>query len=449
MIVSNLQPLEITEDPNFLGFINALHTTFQIPTKSEMRSLLMTVYKEKEKELQNTLASVDDVTLTCELWSSRPEDSYLTASAHFVDNLGNLRSYTLQTTCLFGDESAANIQNQLTAIMEVWGIKEKVHTVVRAGMPQMKRVKVKWRDMPCFADTLNMIFKDLMGNDELSNVLRKCQDIIRFFKYNSDAERKLREIQQQLGMKQEELILCSGDQWFTWLHMLEQLHRQYWTMMMVIDEQGKTDLNLNENDKRKLDNIISALKPLREATSMMKGKGFETISVILPLLMKVMAKLKGEEKQNDVARALLSKCKKKFGDINNHQLAPMTFLDPRYKNQLGEQNKKQAIEKITKELTAGQVFSAAKVKAVLKRYLAKEPNAKDSNPLAWWRFTGKEQFGDLSKLALKKLGVVSTALPLERASVSTGERFSNFRSSIEPEILHMTLFLHNNWCTNS
>ncbi|XP_044055930.1 uncharacterized protein si:ch211-152f22.4 [Siniperca chuatsi] len=449
MIVSTLQPLELAEDDNFLDFVKALNPSHQIPTKSEIRSDFLNIYKENENKLRSILASADEIVLTCELWYLRPEDSYLTVGCHFVDIHGNLMSYMLKTTSLFGDESAANIKNQLSAVMEAWCVKEKVHSVVRAGMPQLKKVQTKWTDMPCFADTLNVVFKDLMSNDALLNVLRKCQNIVRFFKYNSEAERKLRAIQNQLNMEQDELIMYSGDRWLPWLHMLRRLMQQYQAMVMVFDERGKTDLILNENDKEKIKKIISALEPLRKATSMMKGEGFQTISAMLPVLKSLMDNLREEEKRkNDVARTLLSKCKEEFGNVNNHPLALNTFLDPRFKNQLGDQNKKRAMDKIKRELTPGPASSSpTKLKDLLERYMAYEPTAETSNPLAWWRHTGKKNFGELSKLALKKLGVVSTAVPLERAFSSAGDRFCNLRSAIEPENLNMILFLNSNWST--
>lgn len=443
MVVSNLLPLEITQDPNFLDFIHTLKPTFQIP--ANMCTLLNDVHKKQEEELRNILAAADDIVLTCELWSSRPEDFYLTVSCHFVDGYGNLKSYMLKTASMLGDNSAANIQNQLSAVMEAWGIKEKVHSVVRAGMPQLKGVKAKWLHMPCFADTLNVIFKNLMSNNELSKVLKKCHNIVRFFKYNSEAEQKLRNIQNRLGLVKDKLILHSGDQWLAWLHMLKSLNGQYSAMVMVINEKGKTDLILNEKDKEKLNNVISALEHLKKATSMMKGNGFETIAVMLPLLKTLMDSLEKEKTNNDVAQMLLSQCREDFGDINKNRLATNTFLDPRYKNQLGQQSRKQAIYEITKELNAAKVLSAAKVKDLLDKYMAYEPNAEDSNPLSWWRNTGKKNFGELSMFALKKLGVVSTAVPLERAFSSAGDRFSNLRNSIEPENLNVILFLHSNW----
>lgn len=445
MIVSNLLPLEVTQESNFRSFIFALKPSFQFP--SEMSLLLRRVYKEQEEGLRGKVARADDLVLSCELWSSRPENSYLTVSCHFVDDFGKLKSYMLKTTSMLGDDSAANIQNQLSAVMETWGIKEKVHSVVRAGMPQMKGVSATWLDMPCFADTLNEIYKGLMSNAEISNVLGKCHNIVRFFKYNAEAEEKLRHIQSQLRLRQDKLLLHSGDQWFAWLHMLQQLSLQYRAVVMVLHEKGKTDLILNERELVKLKNIISALEPLEKTTSKMKSEGFETIGVMLPLLKELMDSLK-EKTNNDVAQTILSLCREDFGDINKTGLATFTFLDPRFKNQLGEQNKKQAIRKIKKELITGRVLCAARTKDLLDRYMAYEPTANDSNPLAWWRNTGKKHFGELSKLALKKLGVVSTAVPLESAFSGAGDHFSKLRSCIEPENLNMVLFLRSNWSTD-
>ncbi len=450
MIVTTLQPLEITEDKNFQGFVKTLKPSLQIPRTPVVRSQLLGIYSEKEEELRSILDSADDIVLTCELWSSRAEDSYLTVGCHFVDIHGKLKSYILKTTSLFGDESAANIQHQLSTIMEAWRVREKVHSVVRAGMPQMKKVQTKWTHMPCFADTLNVVFKELMSGDELSNVLRKCQNIVRFFKYDSEAERMLRDFQNCLEMEQKELIMYSGDRWLPWLDMLERLIQQYKAMEMVLVKRGKTDFILSEDDQQKINNIISSLKPLKNATTMMKGEGFQTISVMLPLLKRLMDSLRQERRKNDVARTLWSKCHSEFGDVNNHRLALNTFLDPRFKNQLEDVNKEQAMKKIMQELTSGSASSSAtKLKDLLDRYMAYKPTAEASNPLAWWRHMGKKDFGELSELALKKLGVVSTAVPLERAFSSAGDRFCNLRSAIDPENLNMILFLNSYWSTKS
>ncbi|XP_039667941.1 uncharacterized protein si:ch211-152f22.4 [Perca fluviatilis] len=252
MIISTLQPLEITQDANFLGFVKALSPSQEIPTNSEMCSQLLSVYEDKEKELRSTLASADDIVLTCELWSSRAEDSYLTVGCHFVDNRGSLKSYVLKTTSLFGEESAAHIIHELSAVMEAWCVKGKVHCVVRAGMPQLKEVKAAWTHMPCFADTLNVVFKDLIKDEELSNVLRKCYNTVRFLKYDTEAEKSLRMIQNKMSLEQGELILYSGDRWLPWLNTLQSLIKQNRAMVMVFDERGKTDLILNESDKEKI-----------------------------------------------------------------------------------------------------------------------------------------------------------------------------------------------------
>uniref|UniRef100_UPI0037E95D52 E3 SUMO-protein ligase ZBED1-like isoform X2 n=1 Tax=Semicossyphus pulcher TaxID=241346 RepID=UPI0037E95D52 len=445
MIVSTPQRLESTESKSFREFVTELSPSLEIPTKSVIRSQLLSVYNEKEKELRSTLASADDIVLTCEAF--RAEESFLAVGCHFVDNRGNLKSYMLNTSCLFGDESAANIQKQLCAVMEAWGLKGKVHSVVRAGLPQLKRVRTKWTDMPCFADTLNVVFKDLMSKDELSSVFRKCQNIVRFFKLDFDAEQKLREIQNKLKMEQDELILYRGEKWLLWLDMLEGLIQQHEAMVMVFVQKKKTDLILDENETEKIKKIISALKPLKKATSMMRTEGFQTISVMLPLLKTLMDGLREErQKGNDVANILLLKCKEEFGDVNNHPLALITFLDPRCKDKLGEQNKRLAISKVKQELAADPAScSAAELDVLLNKYLAYTPTSERSNPFAWWRHTGMTMFRELSKLALKKLGVVSTAVPLERAFSSAGDRFCSQRSSIEPENLNMVLFLNSNW----
>ncbi|XP_028989032.1 E3 SUMO-protein ligase ZBED1-like isoform X2 [Betta splendens] len=446
MMISNLLSLDTAQNTNFMAFVRALKPTFQIPTEPQMNSLLHSVYKEQVKKLQQALGSPEHIVLSCELWSSSPEDSYLTVSCHFVDDRGKLKSFMLKTTSMLGDDSAASIKNHLSAVMEAWKIEEKVHGVVRAGLPQLKGIKTSWLHMPCFADTLNVIFRDMRKNDKLSNILKKCQTIIRFFKNNSDKEQRLQEIKKCPDMRHGKLILYSGDQWLVWLNMLQQLQQQYPAMLMVFAESDRSDLNLSENEIKLINNIVSALLHLSKATSKMKTEGFDTIALIVPIQEMLIKSLEKEQSNNNVAEILLSHCKKEFGDINESKLATSTFLDPRYKNQLGEENKKLARKEIMK---AKQDVPPAKMTKVLDRYMAYKPTAKDSNPLSWWIHTGRDKFGELSNLALQKLSIVSTAVPLERAFCRAPDRFSTLRSSLEPENLDMTLFLHSNWSDSS
>ncbi|XP_041647865.1 zinc finger BED domain-containing protein DAYSLEEPER [Cheilinus undulatus] len=447
MIVAIPQPLGSTENKSFKDFMKGLNPPVEIPTQSVMRSLLVRVYSEIRNELQSSLKEPEDVVLTCESWSHRVKDSFLTVSCHFVDNHGNLKSYVLSTKYLLRDESADNIIKQISAVVKAWGLEGKVHAVVRAGLPQLKGVRTKWTDMPCFAETLNVVFQDLMSNDELSSVFKKCQDIVRFFKLDSEAEKKLRKIQKKLNMEQNELKVSSGDNWLLWFNMLEGLTLQRVAIEMYFVQENKKDLILDENETVKLENITSVLKHLKKVTSMMNKEGFQSISVMLPLLTTLMDDLREEEKRgNEVAKILLSNCKKHIGNVNNHPLAFNTFLDPRYKDQLGEQNKNRVKNKIMQDLTpAPEAPSTHNPDELLHSYTAYTPTSEKSNPLAWWRNTGKTKFGELSKLALKKLGVVSTAVPLERAFSTTGDHFCNQRSAIEPENLDMILFLNSNW----
>ncbi|XP_072244872.1 E3 SUMO-protein ligase ZBED1-like [Leuresthes tenuis] len=404
MIVSNLLPLEITEKASFRSFLTALKPSVRVPDKAKLRSLLPEVCQEQVKAMEETLASVKDIVLTCELWSSRPEDSHLTVGCHFVDEVGNLKSYTLKTTSLMGDTSAGNIDKQLSGIMKKWSMTEKVHSVVTAGMPQLKQIKTRYIQMPCFADTLNGILKELLSRNELRKVLLKCENIVRFFKHDTPAEKMLRSAQRKVNQQQKELIMYSGDRWLAWLHALQRLIEQYDVVKMVLNERRKAALSLNEKEKKKLADLISALEPLKTATSKMKGKGFDTISVMLPVLTTLMGALREEKgRGNHVAESLLSKCEKEFnGDINAH---------------IG----------------------------VLDGYLAFKATKGLNNPLTWWKNSGKKKFGELSQFALKKLGIVSTAVPLERAFSIAGDQFCNLRSSMEPENLNMMLFLNSNW----
>lgn len=453
MIVSNLQPLSIVEDTSFRDFVDALKPTAALPNETaSMHAELLCVYNQEKEVVNQYLEAAKDIVLTCEMWHSRAEDPYLTVGCHVVNRYGNLKSFVLQTTSFFDDPHAAQVKEHLFSVTDAWGIKEKVHAVVTTGVPNAKDAFVgsKWVHMPCFAGTLDTVFKNVLKADpDLEKTLRKYKIIGTFFNSHPDAEQKLREMQDRLGCAKKSLIHSVGDGWLPTLLMVERIEEQCEAMAGVFAQKGRNDLTPTDEERKKTKDFIAAFLSLKETTDMMGKKGFETISVVIPLLRRLMDVL--EEKigrHNKVAIRLVLECNKCFGDLKSHRLNHYTLLDPRFKNIILNDHdtfkkKQNLFATIGSKLASNSPAQESDYN--LTEYMAVKPIAREANPLSWWTYTGSALSEELSREALKKLGVVSTAVPLERAFSKAGDLFCRRRCCLEPEHINMILFLHSNW----
>ena len=442
LFVAHLEPLDTAE-----AVVQALKPNLR---PNEFCEQLHSIYNETKTRLKQALGSAHEMVLTVELWSYRTEEPYLTVACHFVDRLGYHKSHTLETTRCVDDPTAVNIVQQLLSIADVWGIKEKIHTLITAQMPNMKEAlaNTSWTHMPCFAHTLDLAIKEAMKGESAHVLLKKCRKVVRFFQSGTEAEKKLRELQSQLRFSQKELVQPIDDGWLCSLIMLERLDDQYQAMPIVLTQRSKKDMCLNEQELKEVKNMVLALQTFRDATSMMKSKGFETISIVIPLLKKLMGNL-GKQK-GMLSSGLLAQCKKHFGNPNKHKLSLTAALDPRFKNMiLSDGDVNSLNETLIKEQQANarsrqMSSSVLNFEESLTMYLNHDSIPEGGDPLAWWRMTGSKIFKDLSKIAVRKLGVVSTAIPLERA-FEKDEMFRNRRKCLARENLDMILFLNSNW----
>lgn len=76
------------------------------------------MYESAKEKLKNILQEVKYVSITCDLWTSRVQEAYLTATCHFVDKNFELKSAVLSTEKLLDptNHNAHNISEYLRNI---------------------------------------------------------------------------------------------------------------------------------------------------------------------------------------------------------------------------------------------------------------------------------------------------------------------------------------------
>ncbi len=97
--------------------------------------------------------------LTCDGWTSRATDPYVTITSHFISNEWELVSHVLQTRALHGSHTGSNKANLLTEAIHEWGLTDKVLAIVTdnaANMLLAVSLMESSLHVGCFAHVFNL-----------------------------------------------------------------------------------------------------------------------------------------------------------------------------------------------------------------------------------------------------------------------------------------------------
>ena len=287
--------------------------------------------------------------------------------------------------------------------------------------------------------------------------------------------------------------------WGSTYEMLLSVKQQEQSVCAVLLETTRRDLMLSSGDLAVVEELLLVLKPFDDATEIVGGEKYPTISIIAPLLHKfINITLKEEESDSPITKEVKEAIREDLttryqSDEIQIMLNMAMFLDPRFKSLsfLKETEKAvilshlksaltEQIEKVKEENQNGvvsnedsmvvpspkkkkldtllaDIFDTSGLEndnvdieeiaiAEIKRYEAEEvkrAQLSDVEPLQWWK-QRVATYSYLSKLATKILSVTATSVPSERLFSSAGNLVSNKRSCLLPANVDRLLFLYEN-----
>ncbi|XP_016144520.1 uncharacterized protein [Sinocyclocheilus grahami] len=454
MIISDLHPHTIVEEPGFLHFYKSMSERFQYPpTSTDILLKLQQLFFKTIQIVQKGLERVDTVALSSEVWNTTANKTYMTTTCHLIDNTWTRRSYVLETTPLPEEYKPSNFIGQLLKIADKWGIGSKIKVVV-TNEDGIKRdmKKAGWDLIPCFANTLDLVFKEtLETSSDWKELVQRCCKISKYFS-NVEAQSHLKAAQKKLQLPQHNLAQSKGDKWLSTLNMLERISEQHEAIRLVLIE-FNVDLLLSKHENKNVTKTTSSLKAFQDVIS--PAKRYHSLSDIIPQVEAIRKKLKElQQSGNEFAKELAQRLNHHFSRAKeNDWLTLSTALDLRYRDvAVSEKGISTRIKKtiiaemkhLDEENQGRSYRQPDNFDKVLRRYLEKEMLQNDWDPLAFWNFP-KDEDWYLSEVARKYLAVASTAVPADVAfDMEKARLVASRRSSLDPEHLNMMLFLNGN-----
>jgi hypothetical protein len=142
--------------------------------------------------------------MTDDGWSSRSQDSYSSANAHFISEEWLIKSYTLCTQLMEDCHRTEKLKVMFNMINEVWNISGKINAVEHDNASNITMATDLLDDVrcsiSCAAHTLQLRGLNLV--DRFKDVIKKGSKIVQHFNHSNLATSALSEKKRQLGLNE-------------------------------------------------------------------------------------------------------------------------------------------------------------------------------------------------------------------------------------------------------
>uniref|UniRef100_A0A672JQE7 BED-type domain-containing protein n=1 Tax=Salarias fasciatus TaxID=181472 RepID=A0A672JQE7_SALFA len=337
----DMRPLSTVEGDGFRFMMNTLEPRYTIPSRQHFTDVaLPRLYKEEKTTVLDELRLAERVALTCDSWTSRSTESYVTVTAHHIDEW-KISSHVLQTRPMYDSHTGENIAGLLREVVDEWGLRAKEPVVVTDNAPNMA-VAARLAEMDhiqCFAHSLNLASQKALKLPAVARLLGRIRRVTGFFRRSTTASHQLQLKQAQLQLPQHRLITDVITRWNSSYDMTERFLEQQPAIVAAllsneVRKNEKEVFTLTEADITCAEEVLKALKPMKDATKVMSEEGMPTLSVIAPLHAKLVMETEenSEDSQTvkDIKAAIAQDLSKRYA--NDETLYMASAVDPRFKN---------------------------------------------------------------------------------------------------------------------
>uniref|UniRef100_A0A3P8QXP5 BED-type domain-containing protein n=1 Tax=Astatotilapia calliptera TaxID=8154 RepID=A0A3P8QXP5_ASTCA len=474
-ICKDIRPYSVVENDGFQNLINTLEPRYVLPSRKHLSEVVIpNMYEKVKHDVTASLKSAERVAITCDSWTSRATDNYLTITSHHIDQEWRLVSHVLQTRTTEASHTAANLSEIMFKAIEEWELTNKNPVIVTDNAANMVRaVEITgWLHIGCFAHTLNLASQAGLKVPAVAQLLGRVRRIASFFHRSTVASCKLKEKQKILNLPAHKLVNDGVTRWNSTLEMLERFLEQQPAISAALlsPEVRRNDSNLcslTEADITDGEDIVKALKPLKAATLVMSEEKSPTLSIIAPLHAQLLEKMimyvtmhmyiqhnKLTLDPRFKALPFLSKetCNNTFSQLVL-EAAGLENVDTAININMDyappiKRSKDSALifllgPAYSTKTTAPQKTPTQKAKEEVNRYRGVEPVALSEDPLIWWRDHERE-YPLLALQAKQYLSIPGTSVPSERVFSTAGDIVTAQRSCLTPQHVDQLLFLQKN-----
>lgn len=249
----------------------------------------------KGKHLTATFSGIKSIGLTTDGWTSRSTVGYFSITLHYADSDNVLKNFVLNMTHFPQDHTGRNIHDFLEQTLEEWGLKDDaIHVYIvtdnAKNMVNAVEKNPSWKRIPCFAHTLQLAIKDVTKKDATFESLRsKSKKIVGHFSRSTKSQQRLIETQRALWRDKTPLKLIQNvdTRWNTEHDMLKRMIELKPALCTLLCDK-KMPASLDESEWTLAESYVKVLEPIKEATCIMSGTKYPTLSLYLPVTIALL-----------------------------------------------------------------------------------------------------------------------------------------------------------------
>lgn len=121
-------PFTIIEETGFIDYVRSIHPTTEIPTADTIKSHIMKFYEDDKEKIKNILKNISGkISFTTDCWTSLSSKSFMSITAHFIDDDWNLKHLLLDFIEINDSHTGQNLKNAFVIGLENFSIENKVY----------------------------------------------------------------------------------------------------------------------------------------------------------------------------------------------------------------------------------------------------------------------------------------------------------------------------------
>lgn len=231
MIAADCQPFSVVEDIGFSRLMQKVKPNYTLPSRRYFsEKIVPAIYTKVLKKVNIIINESENISFTTDIWTSSSNHSFISLTAHCVNNKFERKVLVLRVAPFSGSHTAARIAEVIESVMVDFKIPSyKIHVIVRDNGANIVKgiVETGYSGLACFLHTLQLVIQDVLFEQRIINdIIANCKKIVGHFSHSALAYSKLETLQKQHELPEHKLVQDVATRWNSTYLMLERLNEQ-------------------------------------------------------------------------------------------------------------------------------------------------------------------------------------------------------------------------------
>ncbi|KAL1341917.1 hypothetical protein AAHE18_09G121600 [Arachis hypogaea] len=350
-VVLDEMPFKVVEGIGFRRILNRFEPRFMVPSRMTVSRDYFQLYLDEKKRLKEWLAkSCARVCLTTDCWTSNQNYTYMSLTAHFVDEEWMLQKRIINF-CQIENHKGDTVGREIEKCLREWGI-EKVFTITvdnatsNDGAITYLQRKLgargglvcggKYMHVRCCAHVLNLVVNE--GIKEQHTSIESIRNAIRYVRSSPQRTKKFKDcIEAELIESKSLVCLDVPTRWNSTYLMLEHAEKFEKAFDRLYDQEPDFLRWFGEDNWQHARLFMDFLRVFYEITLTFSSSLHVTSNICFHEIESVASQLTSwSHNQSDLLGSMASSMKHKYDkywgpvDKFNPLLLVAVVLDPRY-----------------------------------------------------------------------------------------------------------------------